>query len=207
MGRLALVALGVAGYAVLAHWLTVHAAGSPWALLIVWGPVLLSLAGYAAAKRRWVLLLAAIGGLVFVAAAGSVSDLQRMYLLQHAGIHAALGAAFAATLRAGQVPMITKVALRVHGGQMPEAKHAYTRQVTVAWVAYFALMVLVSLGLYAWAPWAWWSAFANLATPVALVLMLVGEWRLRYWLHPEFERVPIATAMRAFRQAPAAGTP
>lgn len=207
MGRLALVALAVIAYAVLAHWLTVHAAGSPWALAIVWGPVLLSLAGYAAAKRRWLLLLAAIGGLAYVAFAGSVSDLQRMYLLQHAGIHAALGAAFAATLRVGQVPMITKVALRVHGGQMPEAKHAYTRHVTVAWVVYFVAMVLVSLGLYAWAPWAWWSAFANLVTPVALVLMLVGEWRLRYWLHPEFERVPIATAMRAFRQAPAAGTP
>jgi hypothetical protein len=38
--------------------------------------------------------------------------------------------------------------------------------------------------------------------------MFVVEWRLRYWLHPDFERVPIATAMRAFRQSPAAaGTP
>jgi uncharacterized membrane protein len=68
-------------------------------------------------------------------------------------------------------------------------------------------MAGVSLALFAWAPWAWWSAFANLVTPAAMVLMMVGEWRLRYWLHPEFERVPIATAMRAFRQSPAAGTP
>lgn len=207
MGRLVLVALAVVAYEVLAHWLTVHAAASPWALVIVWGPLLLSLAGYAAARRRWWLLLAAIGGLVFVAVAGSVSDLQRLYLFQHAGIHAVLGLVFAATLLPGRMPMITKVALRVHGGRMPEAKFAYTRRVTQAWVAYFAAMVAASLALYAWAPWAWWSAFANLVTPAAMVLMLVGEWRLRYWLHPEFERVPITTAMRAFRQAPAAGTP
>ena len=207
MGRLAVVALAVVVYELLAHWLTVHAAGSPWALAIVWGPLLLSLAGYAVAKRRWLLLSGAAAGLAYLVIAGSMSDLQRMYLLQHAGIHAALGIAFAASLRAGQVPMITRVALRVHGGHMPEAKHAYTRAVTQAWVTYFAAMVTASLALYAWAPWAWWSAFANLVTPVAMVLMMVGEWRLRYWLHPEFERGPIATAMRAFRQSPAAGAP
>ena len=207
MGRLALVAMAVVAYEALAHWLTVHAAASPWALVIVWGPLLLSLAGYAAAKRRWPLLLAAVGGLAFVAAVGSLADMQRMYVAQHAGIHAVLGLAFAATLRAGHMPMITRVALRVHGGRMPEAKHAYTRRVTQAWVAYFGVMAGASLALFAWAPWAWWSAFANLVTPVAMVLMMVGEWRLRYWLHPEFERVPIATAMRAFRQSPAAGTP
>jgi uncharacterized membrane protein len=118
-----------------------------------------------------------------------------------------LGLVFAATLRAGHMPMITRVALRVHGGRMPEAKHVYTRGVTQAWVAYFAVMTGASLALFAWAPWAWWSAFANLVTPVAMVLMMVGEWRVRYWLHPEFERVPIATAMRAFRRSQAAGTP
>ena len=207
MGRLALVALAAGAYGVLAHWLTVHAAASPWALLIVWGPLLLSLAGYAVAHRRWLMLAAAVGGLLFAAAAGRVTDLQRLYLLQHAGIHAALGMAFAATLRAGQVPMITRVALRVHGGHMPEAKHVYTRHVTVVWVLYFAAMVAASVSLYAWAPWAWWSAFANLVTPVAMLLLLVGEWRLRYWLHPEFERVPIATAMRAFRHRPATEAP
>ncbi len=207
MGRLALVALAAGAYGLLAHWLTVHAAASPWALLIVWGPLLLSLAGYAVASRRWLMLAAAAGGLLFVAVAGTVSDLQRLYLLQHAGIHAALGVAFAATLRAGQVPMITRVALRVHGGHMPEAKHVYTRHVTTIWVVYFAAMVVASLALYAWAPWAWWSAFANLVTPVAMLLLLVGEWRLRYWLHPEFERVPIATAVRAFRHRPAAEAP
>ncbi|WP_439389639.1 hypothetical protein [Ideonella sp. YS5] len=207
MGRLAVVALAVVGYALLTHWLTVHAAGSAWALLIVWGPLLLSLAGYAAARRRWVMLSATVAGLALVAVAGSLSDLQRMYLLQHAGIHAVLGLVFGATLRPGHVPMITKVALRVHGDRMLPAMHTYTRQVTVAWVAYFGVMVSTSLALYAWAPWSWWSAFANLATPVALVLMFIAEWRLRYWLHPDFERVPITTAMRAFRQSPAAGTP
>ena len=33
-----------------------------------------------------------------------------------------------------------------------------------------------------------WAVFANLLTPLALVAMFVGEYLLRYRLHPEFER-------------------
>jgi uncharacterized membrane protein len=199
-----LMALAVAAYGVLAHWLMVHAASSPWAVLLLLGPLLLSFAGWALAQRRWGVLALALGGLGLAWAAGGVSDVNRLYVLQHAGIHAALALAFGLSLRVGGVPLITRVALRVHGGQMPAAKHAYTRQVTLAWTLYFAAMVAASLALYAWAPWSWWSLFANLLTPASLGLMMVGEWRLRYWLHPEFERVPIAVAVRAFRDTPAA---
>lgn len=204
MLRLGLSAGAIAAYGGLAHWLMVHAAASPWAVLLLLGPLLLSFAAWALAQRRWGVLALAALGLAAAWQAGGVSDINRLYVLQHAGIHAALAAVFALSLRAGGVPLITRVALRVHGGQMPAAKHAYTRHVTVAWAGYFVLMVAASLGLYAWAPWAWWSVFANLVTPLSLVLMMAGEWRLRYWLHPEFERVPIATAVRAFRETPAA---
>lgn len=204
MFRLALSAGAIAAYGALAHWLMVHAAASPWAVLLLLGPLLLSFAAWALAQRRWGVLGLVALGLVAAWQAGGVGDVNRLYVLQHAGIHAALAAAFALSLRAGAVPLITRVALRVHGGSMPPAKHAYTRHVTLAWAAYFAAMVAASLALYALAPWSWWSLFANLLTPLSLVLMMVGEWRLRYWLHPEFERVPIATAVRAFRETPAA---
>lgn len=203
MFRLALSAAALVAYGVLSHWLMLHAAHSPWAVVLLLGPLLLSFAGWALARRRWPVLVVAVAGLLFAWRAGAVADVNQLYVLQHAGIHAALALVFALSLRAGAVPLITRVALRVHGGRMPERKRAYTRQVTWAWGLYFGLMAAASVGLYAAGPWAWWSLFANLLTPLSAVLMMVGEWRLRYWLHPEFERVPIATAVRAFRETPA----
>ena len=63
-------------------------------------------------------------------------------------------------------------------------------------------MVALSLGLFAAAPWWWWSAFANLVTPVAAVALFVGEYLLRYRLHPEFERVTLGQALKAYRDTP-----
>ena len=36
-------------------------------------------------------------------------------------------------------------------------------------------MVVLSLALYAWTPWWWWSLFANLVTPLAAIALFVGE--------------------------------
>jgi len=207
MWRPALSVLALVAYALLSHWLMIHAAGSPWAAAFLLGPLIGTIAAYAAVRRQWGLLAVAVAGLaalVFGALRGGFqggsTGLNPLYLLQHAGVHAALGCMFAATLRQGAVPMITGVALRVHGGQMPAAMHRYTRHVTALWVGYFFGTVAISVALYRFGSWTAWSLFANVGTPLALVLMLVGEWRVRYWLHPEFERVSIATAMRAFRR-------
>jgi len=53
--------------------------------------------------------------------------------------------------------------------------------------------------LYAWAPFAAWSVFANLATPLGAGAMFVAEYLVRYRLHPEFERVDFATAWRTYQ--------
>jgi len=60
-------------------------------------------------------------------------------------------------------------------------------------------MALVSLALFAGAPFAAWSVFANLLTPIGLVAMFAVEYAVRYRLHPEFERIDMATAWRAYR--------
>lgn len=203
MWRLVLSALSLAIYAWLAHRLMVNAPESPWALGWLLGPPLVMAAGLAAARRRWWTLAlsgSALAALGWLMAKGGLGDVQRLYVLQHALINGAIGTVFAATLRAGRVPMITSVALKVHGGRMQAAKYPYTRRVTEAWVAYFFGVVLLSLLLYGFADWAVWSAFANFVTPLLAGALLVGEWRLRYWLHPEFERVPISVAIRAFRE-------
>jgi uncharacterized membrane protein len=126
-----------------------------------------------------------------------------LYLAQHVAIHAALAVMFALTLRPGHEPLVTALARRVHGGMSP-VMASYSRKVTVVWSAYFVLMAASSLALFAFAPFDVWAVFANLVTPVAMLLLFVGEYLLRYRLHPEFERATLADAMNAYAQRGAA---
>jgi len=155
--------------------------------------------------RLLLLVLAAIGValgshwfLTWAAQSTFAPLVQGLFLAQHTGVHAALALWFGATLRRGHQPLISQLAQRVHGDLTP-AMVRYTRQVTLAWVLYFLTMAVVSLGLYASGQLHAWSLLVNAITPVATLAMFVGEYALRYRLHPEFERVDFSAAMRAFR--------
>lgn len=200
--QLVLAAAGLAAYALVSHWLTVNAAAQPWALAALFGPLLLAAAGGGWMRRHGPTLAwcaAAVAGLVAVVWRGGVRDVNRMLVLQHAGIHLALAWSFAITLRPGASALIEALAERVHP-VFPPAMRAYTRGLTRLWVGYFLGMVVLSLAIYALAPWPWWSLFANLITPLAVAVMFVGEHGLRRWLHPEFERATLRGAIHAWRE-------
>ncbi len=113
---------------------------------------------------------------------------------------------FGATLRAGATPLISVLAERVQG-PLPPAVQRYTRRLTAVWVVYFAGMTVLSLALYAWAPWWWWSLYANVLTPLAAGALFFGEFALRYRLHPEFQRVSLMQTLHAYRASPWVATP
>jgi len=142
----------------------------------------------------------AVAWLCVQAAMGVAVSAAMLYLAQHAGIHLFLAVGFGSTLRAGHTPLITTLAARVHRELTP-AMLVYTRKVTLAWVLYFVAMAGLSLVLFGFAPFDTWALFANLLTPCSMVLMFVGEYLLRYRLHPEFERASIADAIRSYRHA------
>jgi hypothetical protein len=121
-------------------------------------------------------------------------------------MHLFLAAAFGATLRAGHTPLITTLASRVHRNFTP-AMVVYTRKVTLAWTLYFVGMSLISIGLFAFASFDKWALFANLLTPVAVVVMFGAEYLLRYQLHPEFERTTVADAIRSYMHNAQASAP
>ncbi|MED5618434.1 hypothetical protein [Ideonella sp. BN130291] len=202
--QMALALLAAAAYAVLSHWLMLHAAAEPWAVAALLGPLLAVVVGVAWRNRQWPMVaggLAACAVLAGVVARGGVAELSRLYVLQHVGINAALGISFGLSLRGEQMSLISRIAERVHGTLSP-GMLAYTWRVTAAWTIYFFAMAAVSVAVYALAPWSTWSLLANVGTPVAVALMFVGEHWLRYWLHPEFERASLMDAVRAFRDAP-----
>ena len=205
--RPVLVAAVGAAYVVACHWLMTSAPASRWNAVIVIGPMLALLAVFAAKRgQRIVAAIASAGlaALVLQAWRGGGLAPTTLYLAQHVAIHAALAAMFALTLRPGQDPLVSALARRVHGGVLTPPMAAYSRKVTVAWSAYFVAMAAISIGLFAFAPFDAWAIFANLLTPLAMVLMFVGEFVLRYRLHPEFERATLAAAMHAYARRDAA---
>ncbi len=198
--RSVLVALAGAAYVAASHWLMTSAPASSWNAVIVIGPMLALLALYAARRRmRSVAVLSLLGlaGLVLQAWRGGGLAPATLYVAQHVAIHLALAIVFALTLRSGHEALITALARRVHQRLSPDMA-AYSRKVTVVWAAYFVLMAGVSIALFMFAPFATWAVFANLVTPVAVVVLFVGEYLLRYRLHPEFERATLAEAMNAY---------
>ena len=209
--RYVLAALASLAYVAGSQWAMINAPTSPWSAVALLGPMLLALSAWLWQSHQRLLAVcaaSAVAVLCFKAAAGSAMAAEKLYLAQHVAVHTGLGLWFGATLRPGLKPFISGLAERVHRHLTPPM-WVYTRKVTVAWTIYFAGMSAVSLALYAAAPFEAWATFANLLTPVALGLMFGGEYLLRYWLHPEFERVTMLDAVRAYRQSsqPASAAP
>ncbi len=195
--KLALIALALMLSAVGGHYLMTQAPNSPWAVVLLLGPMaLLTILWMWRSGRRWVaaVVVAAVAGLAWGLQRGALQP-ETLYVAQHAGIHLALAAWFASTLRT--TPLIVQVARRVHA--LTPAMHAYAVNVTRAWAVYFVAMAVVSVWLYLLAPFSVWSAFGNVVTPLSVVVMFVAEYWLRYQLHPEFERVTMRVAVNAWR--------
>jgi uncharacterized membrane protein len=104
--------------------------------------------------------------------------------------------------------MCTDLARLVHGELSP-ALTRYTRQVTVAWTLFFALVAGTSVLLFAFAPIAVWSTFANLLTPPLVALMFAGEYAVRVRVLPPEDRSNVLDAVRAYwrNTAPTAHPP
>lgn len=208
--RLGAGVAAVVVYAVLSHQLMLHAADAPWAVAAIFGPLLLpclALAWRHGNRLVLALTVAALVALVFIVAAGGLGDVKRLYLAQHVGMHVALGLSFAASLRGPGLTLVGQMASRVHGGRLSPEMRAYTVNVTRLWAGYFFGMAAVSVGVFLLGSWSAWSLLANLLTPVAIALLFIGEYVVRYWLHPEFERVKLVDAVRAFQEPAKATAP
>ena len=200
------VAVGLAGLAYLgvSQWLMTRDPPSAWSAVALLAPMLALLAfgAWRAGRRAWALVSALLaGGLMLQAASGGPMPAERLYLLEHFGFHVALALVFGSTLRGTGGSLITRLAARVHRSGLTPPMVAYTRKVTIAWTVYFATMALLSAILYVAAPFGVWATFANIVTPLALLLMFAGEFVLRYRLHPEFERATMQDAIRAYAQS------
>lgn len=204
---MALLLLAGVGYACVSHWMMLYHAAEPWAIVVLLGPLWLTALGLAGSRfGRWGLALAGLAGVAMFALVlhGEAGDPNRLYVLQHAGINALLCGWFGSTLRGDRLSLIGQFAQRVH--PLSPAMRVYTAQVTFVWTLYFAAMAVASIAAYASLSFAAWSVLANLLSPLMVAGLFVGEYLVRYRLHPEFERTRLIDAVRAFYGAPAEPT-
>lgn len=194
--------VGLLAYSLLSWSLMAWAPDRAWTVLALFGPLLAGL-GLAGLQRRHRPTLAGCAVLAVVLVVvwqrGGV-DVNRLYVLQHAAIHALLGWTFAITLRPGSTALITAMAERVHPQPLTAGERSYTRALTQAWVLFFVGMIMLSLMLYALAPWSWWSFFCTVLTPLAAVAGFVVEFFWRRWRHPDFAPVSMRRAVQAWRE-------
>ena len=189
-------------YALLAHQAASAAHPAGYEAMVVSAPLIavgLALAWRSRRRALWLTLwLAAV---VLIAAAAETMPDGTLWLLlfQSVGINAAMGLAFGRTLMPGSTPMVSRFAQVVHGKLSPRLA-AYTRGVTQAWVVYFVLTSLVSIGLFCAAPPAVWSWFVNLLSLPLLVAMFAGEYVVRMIVIPASERTGFFQAVAAYRK-------
>ena len=197
--RIALMLLAGVAYAGASHWMMVYHAAEPWAVVVLLAPLWLTGMGLAGQHlgRAGLALVAVLGlaGLALIMS-GHAGDPNPLYVLQHVGINALLAGWFGGTLRGGQISLIGQFAQRIHA-LTPDIRH-YTARVTAVWTVYFCVVCVLSLAVYLLRPFEDWSLFSNVITPVGVGALFVGEYLLRYRLHPEFERVRLIDAVRAF---------
>jgi uncharacterized membrane protein len=200
---MALLLIAGVAYACISHWMMLYHAAQPWAVVVLLGPLWLTALGLAASRfGKGGLAVAGLLGVALFALVmmGEAGDTNRLYVLQHVGINALLCGWFGGSLRAGRLSLIGQFAERVH--PLSPAMVKYTAQVTRVWAIYFAAMVVASIAVYASFSFAAWSVLANLLTPLFVGMLFLGEYLLRYRLHPEFERTRLVDAVRAVYGAP-----
>lgn len=94
-------------------------------------------------------------------------------------IYLALAATFAATLRPGDEPLVSRFARIERGAELPPELTRYTRALTGLWVLFFVAMASVSFALALAGPRELWSLFTNLLSYVLLALFFVCEYLYR----------------------------
>ena len=198
--RVLLFVLGSVGYAVLSHWTMIFHPTQTWAVGVLLAPLWLTALGLCASRfgRASVAAVVLVGigfAMVVGRSEGHADDVNRLYVLQHVAINLLLCGWFGSTLRAGRLSLIGSFAQRVH--PLTAGHTAYTWQVTLVWVLYFACMAVTSVLVYLLLPFSAWSRLSNLLSPLMIGVLFVGEYLVRYRIHPEFERTTLAQTLQA----------
>jgi uncharacterized membrane protein len=195
-----IAAAGIA-YALAAHFTSAATDAGNWAVFLAGAPIALAVGAFTHRRLGILPLILALAGLAILAA-WAFPILQKnvgtLYFLQHVTVNGFLCTLFARTLSANLTPLCTVFARHTRQ-HMSEAVVLYTRRVTQAWALFFATVTAASVLLFSLAPIEIWSGFANLMTPLLVLLMFVGEYLVRRRILPRDEHRSFLATFRAYR--------
>lgn len=151
-----------------------------------------------AQNRRWVWAIALAASMVLpIIFYSDLRQFEWLVLVPNTLINGSLCWFFGNTLKAGREPLVTKMALKIHG-TLPDYMLRYTRQLTWVWTAFFALQVFGSLALYVAVSFEAWSKFSNVYSMPSLIAMFGVEYLYRRLRFPHFEHVSILAGVKSF---------
>ncbi len=150
-------------------------------------------------RAWWPLVLLLAGAAIYIISLQDHWSLMVAYGLPHAAINLFLLGFFGRTLLRGREALITRLARRLHGTLEPDIE-SYTRNVTIAWCAFFAAQVLTSILLFQFTAVSVWLMFISFFTFPLLLLMFVGEYIYRILRHRNHPRVSILKTIQVFTQ-------
>lgn len=201
LGRFLLI-LAFIGYPILLHTYILKQEVEMWQLLCVFAPMLAGAAWVALRmvdKIWWPLVVAVFAAGIYFIATGNHGRIGLLAVngLSSATLNLFLLWLFGRTLTRGNEPLISQISRHINGKLDPEVAD-YTRHVTIAWCIFFALQVIISLLLYAYAPVAAWSFFINVMNLSLLIAMFVGEKAYRTVRFPDHPKTSILKAIEVY---------
>jgi uncharacterized membrane protein len=144
-------------------------------------------------RGAWIILAAVVAGLYFCAHSGWAH-----YLMYVPPVLIPLTVLwlFARSLRAGDIPVVTRVATRIRG-ELPGELRIYTRQVTQWWVGILIVMAGGSLLLALFADAELWSLMTNIVQYLLMGAVFVLEYAYRRWRFRHLPHESFATMITA----------
>ena len=195
------VILIIVGYALLVHHVNTSGQSSRLGALLALAPLLLITLTFALKVSSKLLGLGLM--LVFLAASWLTLPLIELYTawifwLQDIGLMLILLVTFARTLLPGRKALCVHFAELINGGALPIDHQRYAYNVTIAWMIFFAIIILISTLLFFLAPLASWSFFVNFLTLPLVGLMFIAEFMVRRQVLTDLPEGNILDAVRAY---------
>jgi len=125
---------------------------------------------------------ALVAGSLLLAVGALVANDETLLRLYPAGASLAMLGVFALSLYSP--PTIAERFARLRRPELPENAVRYTRHVTMAWCAFFAINAAIATWSALAASREVWALYNGFIAYVAMGALFGGEWLLRQWLQP-----------------------